>query len=364
MLYFLFTTTVCNLKCSYCEDFPDRRMPGQPSYSLEELERFLEEDSDPVFVFYGGEPLVNIPYIKEVMDRFDAAFVLQTNATLLDRLPDAYLRRLDSILVSIDGRPETYDRYRGKGMYAKIVDRCKRARERGYQGNLVARMTVSSHSDIYAEVRHLLHDCEIDFDHVYWQLDAGFDGDMSLRWKNPDFKSWLEESYKPGLSRLAEEWLDEMRTSGRVGGIVPFLGILHDLKTRTKAPLRCGIGHSAFSITTDGKLLGCPVATQDAWNQLGDMHTMQSSELPGSLQPKGPCQSCDVLDICGGRCLIATHNNYWGEEGFRQVCESIRHLIGEMERAEPVVSKLLDGRKLSWEPFCYPATRYSLEVIP
>lgn len=362
MLFFLFTTTTCNLKCSYCEDFPQNRMPVKVEYELDQLAQFIENDPDPVFVFYGGEPLVNIPFIQKVMDRFDAGYVLQTNATLLDRLPDKYLMRMESILVSIDGRAQTYDQYRGKGMYAKIVKQCQNARKRGYAKDLVARMTVSSHSDIYNEVNHLMNECEIDFDHVYWQLDAGFDGEMSRRWL--DFEGWLESNYKPGLTKLANDWITNMKANKKISGLVPFLGIMQTLRTREKVPLRCGIGHSSFSITTSGQLLGCPVATGDDWNKLGDLQSTPAHELQGRLKIKGPCQECDIRDICGGRCLISTNNNYWGDAGFRQVCQSIRHLVSEMKRVQPEVEELLQNNTISPAEFKYPATRYSLEVIP
>ncbi|MCB1172385.1 MAG: TIGR04084 family radical SAM/SPASM domain-containing protein [Leptospiraceae bacterium] len=364
MLYFLFTTTKCNLKCAYCEDFPHKQMPAKVEYSLSDLQQFIAGDPDPVFVFYGGEPLINIPYIKEVMDTFDADFVLQSNVTLLDRLPDEYLQRLKSILVSIDGRPETYDQYRGAGMYAKVMRQCQNARERGYQNDLVARMTVSSRSDVYAEVHHLLYDSPVRFDHVYWQLDAGFDGEMSMRWDS--FENWLDNSYKPGLTRLTDEWLADMQTESTARGIVPFLGIMHSLNAGTPEhlPIRCGIGHNAFAVATDGKLMGCPVATGDDWNQLGHLHHDSCQDLTGRLEPKGPCETCDIRHICGGRCLIATHNNYWGTNGFDLVCASIRHLVHEMERIQPAVQELVQTHTRIADAFQYPATRWSLEVIP
>ena len=73
-------------------------------------------------MFYGGEPLVNTPFVMRVMDLIPTAeFVLQSNCTLLTRFPTSYLLRIKCILASIDGRQETVDGYRGDGVYNKIM---------------------------------------------------------------------------------------------------------------------------------------------------------------------------------------------------------------------------------------------------
>lgn len=48
-------------------------MPAKPTYEFEKLAEFIAGDDDPVFVFYGGEPLLNRPYVCRVMDRFPDA---------------------------------------------------------------------------------------------------------------------------------------------------------------------------------------------------------------------------------------------------------------------------------------------------
>lgn len=49
--------------------------------------------------FYGGEPTLNKPLMLEVMQRFPQfRFQLQTNVTLISKLPDETLRRLPNVL--------------------------------------------------------------------------------------------------------------------------------------------------------------------------------------------------------------------------------------------------------------------------
>lgn len=201
MIHFVFSSSACNLSCEYCGGTPeDLEMPEKPQYDPKKLVEQIDKDEDPVIVFYGGEPLLSIPFVQQVMDLIPrATFVLQSNCTLLHLLPTPYLLRFSAILASIDGRPETVSRYRGPAVYAKVVKNLKDARSRGFKGHMIARMACSLKTDIYEDVTHLLEH-ELKFDSVYWQLDAQWDFPMNIRWG--DFELFLESNYKPGIEKL------------------------------------------------------------------------------------------------------------------------------------------------------------------
>eukprot|EP00770_Monocercomonoides_exilis_P006495 MONOS_6460.1-p1 / transcript=MONOS_6460.1 / gene=MONOS_6460 / organism=Monocercomonoides_exilis_PA203 / gene_product=AstB / transcript_product=AstB / location=Mono_scaffold00203:60964-62223(-) / protein_length=419 / sequence_SO=supercontig / SO=protein_coding / is_pseudo=false len=204
-------------------------MPLKPTYTVEELQAFLEKDvkvskEKPTLVLYGGEPLINLPFVAQLLEQVDANFVLQTNATLLDRLSRAQLEQFASILVSIDGDKETVDRNRGAGTYDKCIAGCKAALEKGRIRNLVARGCAMEGNDIFASAMHLLHHPTIPFTHFYWQLNVGFDAPM-----RDTFETWVRESYNPGITKLVNEWIRVMETEGKVMGIVPFLSLTESM---------------------------------------------------------------------------------------------------------------------------------------
>ncbi|MFX0172073.1 MAG: radical SAM protein [Candidatus Hodarchaeota archaeon] len=120
LLYFIFLTHRCNLACTYCGEVehPISSQPREISYSLLQLESFLKDDPNPIIVFYGGEPLLRIAILKKFMNRLkNTTFLLQTNGYYLDKIPFSYLNRFQAILISIDGREQITDLYRGKGTY-------------------------------------------------------------------------------------------------------------------------------------------------------------------------------------------------------------------------------------------------------
>ena len=65
--------------------------------------------------------------------------------------------KIDTILCSIDGRPEITNRCRGANTYERILENVECIKAKGYSHDLVARMTVSveQQGDIYEEVMHI-----------------------------------------------------------------------------------------------------------------------------------------------------------------------------------------------------------------
>jgi sulfatase maturation enzyme AslB (radical SAM superfamily) len=130
----LLTTLKCNLKCSYCSLGVGEVLGSQihVEYDIEQLSAFVDKhlkDKEVYVTFYGGEPTLNKTFMLEVMRRFPRfRFQLQTNATLLDKLPDWALGRLSNVLASIDGGEATTDSYRGRGIYRQVVKNLMKVR--------------------------------------------------------------------------------------------------------------------------------------------------------------------------------------------------------------------------------------------
>ncbi|RLG90046.1 MAG: putative peptide-modifying radical SAM/SPASM domain-containing protein, partial [Candidatus Hecatellales archaeon] len=267
MLYFVFTTGACNLNCRYCGgSFPERLVPWTVRYRLSELSKFLEGDKGEIIVaFYGGEPLLNPKFIKEVMEKVSAdRFVIQTNGTLIKKLERKFWLKFDSVLLSIDGRREITDHYRGPGVYDRVVRAARWLRKIGFSGDLIARMTVSERSEIFSDVSHLVS-LKL-FDHIHWQLN--------VIWTNSwrDFDGWSRASYKPGISKLIELWTSCLER-GEVMGLVPFLGIVKSMIDSPISSPPCEAGRRAFAILTNGKILACPIAVDAKWAYLGDIRS-------------------------------------------------------------------------------------------
>ncbi len=358
--YHIVLTRRCNLNCIYCHGGEETGTETEVSYSTDDLARFLSDDSSPVLLFYGGEPTLRVPLMIDIMDRIPhAVFMLQTNATLLDGIPTEYVKRFHSILVSIDGSRVLTDGYRSQGTYDRVLANVRWLEDVGYRGDVVARMAVSEQTDIRDAVRHLLDLHDPRFMHVHWQLNVFWDAENN--WQ--DFDRWVAQSYNPGISKLADEWVKRM-SDGTVEGIVPFMPVMYSLLTGEGSALRCGSGMDTFAVHVDGSIGACPICPDWDFSIVGHISKTRPDDLRNSLLVGEPCPSCEEFTICGGRCLFANKQRLWGDEGFRKVCNTVKHLIGCLKSHVPVVRQLVEDGAISLADLRYPEYNNGCEIIP
>lgn len=120
-------TDACNLKCEYCgygkfySDYDERKSQNLPIDWAISLLNYLKDlwqselntsHGQNVYIsFYGGEPLMNIPFIKEVVSYIENLncttrsfiFNMTTNGTLLHRDMDYLVEKNVQLLISLDG---------------------------------------------------------------------------------------------------------------------------------------------------------------------------------------------------------------------------------------------------------------------
>ena len=141
-------TDACNLRCKYCayadlyEGYDQRenlKLPFQkPKLIIDYLyeyweKRYCIEVNDPITIgFYGGEPLLNVPFIQQVINYIESLnpigkkfhYNMTTNAILLDRYMDFLAENEFRLLISLDG-DEKGQSYRvdtkGKNSFDKVL---------------------------------------------------------------------------------------------------------------------------------------------------------------------------------------------------------------------------------------------------
>lgn len=406
MHYHIILTESCDSRCTYCyeksmKEFDnglDKRFkfdfsaPEISQVDPGKLKAFLQKDKNPVLIFYGGEPLLQIEKIKEIVDTLkdtNAKFRMQTNAKLLHLLPAKYLNKIDKILVSLDGTKERTDFNRGKGTYDLVMKNLESAKKAGYNGELIARMTISQFPDLYEQVQSLI---KSGFTSIHWQLDAGFfkfdyiENNLKPKYldsgscntatcflypKNPTnnqedffddkkkFSKFVEE-YNKSVSKLIEFWLADMKTSRRVLKIYPFVAIIDSLLKSEKTRLRCGAGHEGYAITTDGKIVACPIMNNIVDFEAGDLDTQPSKLKKFDISE---CSQCDSVDLCGGRCLYWRKAKLWPQEGDDLICRTIKFYINKLKEKMPEINELIKKGIIKKEDFEYEKY-FGPEIIP
>jgi putative peptide-modifying radical SAM enzyme len=351
MLYLIIVTGRCNLNCTYCGgSISNDIMPSEITYSLEDLFSFLERDSEASIAFYGGEPLLRTDLIEKIVQGTEVRhYILQTNGLLLHRLSDSVLKKLNTILVSVDGIKEVNDTYRGD-VYDKVMENINSIR-RKFRGELIARMVATEKTDIFRDVSHLLNH----FEYVHWQINAVWVEESFYR----NFNGWIEK-YKEGITRLVKFWVEKMET-GVVMGIVPFLGVVSSFLGKKHPHPPCGSGDDSFTITTDGRVVACPVCADLEWNQAGDIW---KGIIRKDFLDIQMCSHCRYFNICGGRCLFFSRERLWSREKMQAVCDATIHLIEEIKRQMPKIERLIERGVVEPCTLHYPEYRNTTEIIP
>jgi uncharacterized protein len=148
----------CNLACQYCfvrrKSAHDRMTAATAGKAIDLL---LKRAAVPevTITLIGGEPLLEMALIEEIVPvAAEAArrsslhinWAITTNGTLIDeKALKFFARHRIAVLLSIDGGPESHDRYRltkgGAGTWHKIAGLIPLMKK--YQPQLGARMTIS-----------------------------------------------------------------------------------------------------------------------------------------------------------------------------------------------------------------------------
>lgn len=355
--------------CKYCygascDDFVDElpnnidiTYPENITYDIETLKQFCDKDTDCTLTFYGGEPLCNLEKLKEIMDTIKPKrWMIQTNAIYLDKLPNKYTNKFHTILTSIDGNKELTDYYRGKGVYETVLKNVKYIKDNGYKGELIARMAVMEQTDIYKAVTHLI---DIGYTSVHWQLDAMFwENDLAQR----NFENWANNNYNPNITKLIQFWINDMKKNKRVLKLYPFLDIMQDLLFNKSSKLRCGSGHENYSIQTDGTIIPCPIMLGMKDYYLGHIKNTNPNNLQ-KIHCKEPCTECNIYEQCGGRCLYSNILKPWKDEGYKLVCNNVKHLISELKKVVPEIKELIVTKVINITDFDH--IKYNgCEIIP
>jgi len=327
--------------------------PDKTQIDIQKLRRFLEKDKKAVLVFYGGEPLLELEKIKQIIDNISVPFRMQTNGKLLNKLPINYLNKIDKILVSIDGNKKRTDYNRGAGTYDSVLDNIKQARKQGYKGEIVARMTISEFPDIFNQLKNLM-DTKL-FDSYHWQIDSGF---YKFDYNKSKFEKFSNE-YNSQIKKLIKLWLKELK-KGKVIKFYPLLAIADSILKNEKTLLRCGAGYAGYAISTTGKIVACPIMNSIKNFEAGNLDSNPSKLKKFSIEE---CDLCDYKNLCGGRCLYWRKATLWPEEGDKQICKNIKFLIDEIRKVIPEIKELIKKKIISEKDFEYEKY-FGPEIIP
>lgn len=310
----------CNLRCRYCFagqgrfGGADELMPADIGRAAIDFlithsggRKHLEVD------FFGGEPLLNVGVLKELVDYGrkrggDACkefkFTLTTNALLLNEETTQYLNEHNiSVVLSLDGRREVHDAMRptsgGAGSYDAVLARIKSFVASRGGSNYYIRGTYTRHNpDFCADVLHL---ADLGFEHISVEpVVAPEDADYAIR-----------EEDLPLLLSQYEQLTRELFRRKQAGRPVNFFHFNIDLDGGPCLPKRlsgCGAGHEYLAVAPNGDLYPCHQFVGRSEYQMGNVAQVAvNPELMAAFRRahvynKEGCTGCWAKFYCSGGC--------------------------------------------------------------
>ena len=308
------TTWECNLRCAYCflKEKTFKSSHRQMSVStarrlIDVLDDTMQHVESICVHLYGGEPLINLPVLREMVRRVGDkspgrfSFAITTNGTLLsDEIIELLDRGNFQVILSIDGPAYIHDVCRrsvsSEPTHHRVIEFLEALKSRTrcwVRGSAVVRSGWRL-KDADEYLRTLPVDV-IKAQAVRVADSAPFA--LSVQEKQEYFSD-LEHVGRKIIAELeaGTRPLDD-RFSSRV---------LQILKGEARESF-CGAGETTFGFLPDGTVTPCVLLSPEA-HILGHIHDEQAKWISAGKQWKedscrrARCEGCNAFPLCGGGC--------------------------------------------------------------
>ncbi len=342
------TTLQCNFACDYCFQGDHGEYNKFAEKMTQETARavgdWIERELDRVrpgklaLMFFGGEPLLNLPVLYDLAERMhDAAaarrlpfsFTIITNGLLLT--PEVVDRLLPfglhGVKITLDGDRDTHNRMRplrgGQGTFDRIVENVRSVSGRvriGIGGNFD-----ESSVDSYPALLEFLSQqdfadklVKVNFKPIVRDpaVAAAPKGVLALTPVNAEGKplagtcmtsAGAGHGHKTACDscNFAEDQMSFLREETKRHGFPTPDGV-HG------GPCHVHMKH-AHTIGPDGSLYACPGFTGEKGLSTGhiddrvDTWRESAREKFDRLSPWSDCGDCAFIPVCAGGCLVASH---------------------------------------------------------
>jgi AdoMet-dependent heme synthase len=285
----------CNLRCKHCyvgdQKFTPRQMPTLDTVKdwVDKIETFSKENQFKSTSLHlsGGEPFARLD-IFEILDycksKNISTFILSNGTLFTKETADKLMSRgIKNIQFSIEGPEEINDNIRGKGVYQKVMNAIKIAKEQGMGVTVsitLSKNNISIIKDFIKELDHL----NLMF-HIRELMPIGDGAHMNIITPNQR-KDFFEFSRDySGKSIVKPE--DPIQCS------------IKDGKVRKGG---CVAMRNHFCIDVDGSIFPCGLLRENIGN-INNLQKVYNSEMSRKLRNReleGKCGECDMSDSCGG----------------------------------------------------------------
>ncbi len=316
----------CNLNCCYCFAAQGSYRGQEALMSLETgraaIDFLLEHSGSRYNLevdFFGGEPLLNWAMIKETVayarsleakHKKHFRFTLTTNGLLINEdVIDFTNREMDNVVLSLDGRKTTHDRFRltpgGQGSYDLVAPKFQELVRRRTRGTYYVRGTYTHHNRDF--LQDILHLADLGFDEISMEpvVCPPHEPYALTRDDMPYLKAQYED-----LARI----MIERRQQGRGFNFYHFTMDLDAGPCIYKRIRGCGSGTEYLAVTPTGDLYPCHQLVDNPDFRMGSLQEgITRTDLAEAFSKcnvfaRPECQTCWARYYCSGGCAANAYH--------------------------------------------------------
>ncbi len=348
------TTLQCNFACDYCfqgdhgdyNKFAEKMSMATAervaAWVEREMDRILPEKL--VVTFFGGEPLLNLPVMYFLAERFHAAAgargvevgqsIITNGLLFTEEVVDRMLPYgFKGAKITLDGDREAHNRLRplrgGQGTFDRIIENVRRVA--GKCGISIGGNFDESSVDSYPALLDFLREQEF--------ANSVIKVNFKPIIRNPETPAAAVPTRLKGMLPLIPVAADGrplkplggtcMTVAGEGGGsacdscdsLTDKMTFLRDEAARRGFPTPDGVHNGpchvhmdhAHTIGPDGSLYACPGFTGEKARSTGhiddrvEAHRVAAREAFDRLSPWTECGDCAFIPVCAGGCVVASH---------------------------------------------------------
>lgn len=357
----LFVAQECNMSCVYCYgqdgEYADKGLMTSDT-ALKAVDWLMNNSGNAHSVnigFFGGEPMMNFPLIKEVVSYAkekaaergtEVTFGMTTNASLFTDKTIAYLKEENIIpIVSFDGSANLQNSHRPfkngkKGSFDKVSGNIQKIRR--VFPMVVAHAVHHGDSDP-AEIYEGMKKIGINSFSIKRSATVILDSPSGANMQSHK-QAYGNEHRVAHEKALAPELLRKIksRSLGSETPISTIAAIAGQVLSSNKLSHHCGVGKGLVAVTRNGDLYPChrfagqedmKLGNIDSYkvNGINDYHRAAVDNLP-------ECKRCWARYSCGGGCFYESKASTGDiHQPDRSYCKEMKALL---ETAIPVAVQL------------------------
>lgn len=288
----VWTTKRCNKHCRYCFYEGTDVWESHDHMTIEtakEVCKFINAGLATKISFFGGEPLVNWPIMKFILEhtahKRKVKFYVTTNGTLLTPEIMAHLGKYKvGIALSIDGTRETHNTWRD-GSYDAIIKNLPLLLSHQVYNSVNILKTMATPDTFYEDIKHIQ---SLGFKKMFSNILDPYSPITYEGYSTEDFKDQYRRAVKDfnGEGEGKIKMNDFSRWSKLIKQV-------HDGKKKTG----CGFLNRGLSIGVEGGLYPCLQTPSFPYFKVGDLWNGIDFEKRASFQKenleKTACNECE-----------------------------------------------------------------------